>query len=72
MEAAMHDGQVSLRLPLDAATRLATAILKHADAMPSAALDLANLVRAANYAAHNDFAQPPGAWDPGAQAPPSV
>ena len=59
MQASVEQGRVAIRLPLEAANKLATVIIKHAEDMPSAALDLANLVRGANYAAHDSFALPP-------------
>jgi hypothetical protein len=66
------DGRVSIEVPLDRGNRLASAIIKQAEDLPSAALDLANLLREANYAAHNDFRQPPDPWDPADEVPPSV
>lgn len=67
-----EEGRVAIELRLDEGNRLASAIIKHAEDMPSSALDLANLVRAAAYAAQNDFTQPPDPWEPGSSAPPSV
>lgn len=65
MEVATADGgSVVIALGLEEGNALASAIIEHAEAMPTAALDLANIVREAVYAAHNDFAQPPEALDP--------
>lgn len=62
----------TLRLTFDLAEAeaLAEAIIHHnSDNMPSALLELASLLRQANYEAHDDFRQPPHAWEPGRQHP---
>lgn len=63
---------VLLELELSEGDRLANSVLKHAEEMPSAALDLANLLRQVNYEAADHFRQPPNPWDPGQTPPPSV
>lgn len=62
----------TLRLTFDIAQgkALAEAIIQHnADNMPSALLELASLLRQADYEAHDAFRQPDHPWDPGRQHP---
>lgn len=63
------NGDVLIEISLDEGNRLATSIMKHAEELPSPALDLASLVRQARYAARDSFHQPPHAWDQGQKNP---
>lgn len=54
LEKRSHE-QVQLTLDTDEARRLATAIIKHAEEMPSVALDLQSLLREADYETHHPF-----------------
>lgn len=60
------NGDFIVELALDEGNRLASAIVQHAEELPSAALDLASLLRQARYRANDDFRQPPDPWEPGA------
>ena len=63
-----HDGNMVI-VELDAAPakKLAGAVLEHAEDLSSALLDLANLIRAGQYEAEDQFRQPEHAFD---NAPP--
>lgn len=51
---------IRLEVPLKEGRELASAIISQAEDMPSAALDLAYLLREAEYAARHSFRLPPG------------
>lgn len=64
------DGKVLVEFDLDTGNKLAEAIVQHnEDNMPSALLELASLLHKANYQAHDEFRQPPHAWEPGLPHP---
>lgn len=52
--------RIRLEVPLREGRELASAIIRQAEDMPSAALDLAYLLREAEYAAKDPFRPPPG------------
>jgi hypothetical protein len=52
--------RVRLEVPLGEGRELASAIIHQAEDMPSVALDLAYLLREADYAARDPFRLPPG------------
>lgn len=65
-----EDGKLFLELTLDQGNELAEAIVQHNDDnLPSALLDLASLLHKAHYQAHDEFRQPPHAWEPGVLHP---
>jgi len=64
------DGRVLVEFELKPGNELAEAIVQNnEDNMPSALLELASLLHKANYQAHDEFRQPPNAWEPGLPHP---
>lgn len=57
------NGQIVIEYSLDEAKPLVAAITEHAEDLPTAALDLASLLRQAQYEARNHFRQPPRPWE---------
>lgn len=55
----MPQERVRLEVPLKEGRELANAILREVEEMPSVALDLAYLLREADYAARDPFRLPP-------------
>lgn len=63
-----RDGHtITVELDAGPAKKLAGTVLEHAEDLTSALLDLANLIRAGQYAAQDRFRQPAHAFD---DAPP--
>ena len=69
----LEDGKLLLEFTLEEGRKIDRQISEHtADDMPSAALSLASVLRAAWYGGHDDFRQPPHAWDADSPKPPSI
>lgn len=68
----LANGVVRLEIELAAGNELAAAVIRHAEDMPSALLELSSLLRAAWYEARNTFEQPPHAFDERAPPHPSM
>lgn len=66
------DGVITLELSSAEADQLAGDFIQHAEHLPSAALDLASLLREAKYGARDNFRQPPNPWEPADNVPPAV
>ena len=66
------DGALTLELSSAEADQLAGDLIQHAEHLPSAALDLASLLREAKYGARDNFRQPPNPWEPAESVPPAV
>lgn len=56
----MPQERIRLEVPLKEGRELANAVIREAEDMPSVALELAYLLREADYAAHDPFRLPPG------------
>lgn len=71
MKAQIRTGEtVLIECDLKQGNDLADAIVQHNDDnMPSALLELASLLHKAHYRAHDEFRQPPHAWEPGVPHP---
>lgn len=66
----LENGTILIEFDIEAGHKLADAIAQHnADNMPSALIELASLLHKASYAAHDEFRQPPHAWEPGLPHP---
>lgn len=68
----LDNEQILMEFNIKEGDKLAEAIIKHAQHMPNAALELSSILRKAKYDASNTFRQPPKAWDLGARSPRSV
>lgn len=67
-----EDGSLRVELDLKQGNELASAVIRNAEDMPSALLELSSLLRAAWYEAKNTFEQPPHAFDERAPNHPSM
>lgn len=56
----LPQARIRLEVPLKEGRELASAIIRQVEDMPSVALDLAHLLREADYAARDPFRLPPG------------
>lgn len=65
-------GGLKIELTMDEADNIASDFIRHAEDLPSAALDLSSLLREAQYAVRDHFRQPPNPWEPAEQVPPPV
>jgi hypothetical protein len=68
----LPDGSLRVEFDLKQGNELAAAVIRHAEDMPSALLELSSLLRAAWYEARNTFEQPPHAFDDRAPPHPSM
>lgn len=65
-------GGLRIEFDMAEADAVATDFIRHAEALPSAALNLSSLLREARYAARDHFRQPPNPWEPADTVPPPV
>ena len=72
MDVKTENGHVLITMALPEGTRLAKAVIGHAEDAHDALLNFAYLLNEAKDNAHNDFRQPPNAWGTDAAAPPPV
>ncbi len=68
----LPDGSIRIEFDIDKSDKLAAAIIKDAEDMPSVLLELSSLLREAKYSARNAFRQPPHAFDERAPRFPSM
>lgn len=65
-------GGLKIEFDMAEADAIADDFIRHAEALPSAALNLSSLLREAQYAARDHFRQPPNPWEPAETVPPAV